>query len=102
VTYSDTGAATIANMKDETYQPFAGRLEPTKAKPATPLWTLTKDSGSVRCDITEDGHGAEVRLFRDSAFYASRRLSSRAAAEQHAADLRLDLERDGWKGGLRS
>ena len=64
--------------------------------PGQHVWTLQKGPGTVRFELREDEHGVEAR-FRDGDFYASRRFLTRGEAEQHAAGVRRDLERDGWQ-----
>lgn len=83
----------------------AAIIRPSRARPphrraphSHRLWTLRKADGQVRCDLRNEGPlGWETRLYRDGAFYGSRRFTTREQAEGHAAALRRDLEREGWR-----
>ena len=52
----------------------------------------------IHCELRNHGvYGVEAQLYRDKEFYAGRRFNERADALVHAAKVRQDLERDGWR-----
>ena len=85
-------------MADKWYSP-GYRPPPPKARPGQSLWTLERNGRHVACELRDHGEptGAEVQLLRNGEFYAGRRFPTRAMALEHAAHIRENLERDGWR-----
>jgi len=65
---------------------------------AEKLWKLHKLDGRIDCELRLHGErGWEVQLFRNGAFYESRRFELREGALRHADVLKADLIGLGWR-----
>lgn len=78
----------------------APKPQPRPALSGERLWVLYKGGARIRAELRDDtraGAGAELQLFRDDAFFYSRRHLSREIALAEAAGYRQEKEADGWQ-----
>lgn len=81
-------------MTDEPfYSPHRKGPPPREPIPGDVLWTLTKESGTLRAELR---NGSEVQILRDGEMFYTQRYPSRARALEEADACRREFKGQGW------